>query len=101
MGKGERPICPGCGAFLILALPPGGRFDLKLVTESGRAENQYGAPLNIENDGRVATITGGQGGPQLRLTTERGQVTVRKSTDQSGTDGGSNPPIPPHPPSQI
>jgi hypothetical protein len=25
MGTGERPICPGCGAFLILALPPGGK----------------------------------------------------------------------------
>jgi hypothetical protein len=25
MGQAERPTCPGCGAFLILALPPGGR----------------------------------------------------------------------------
>jgi hypothetical protein len=24
MGQAERPTCPGCGAFLILALPPGG-----------------------------------------------------------------------------
>jgi hypothetical protein len=24
MGKAERPTCPGCGAFLILALPLGG-----------------------------------------------------------------------------
>jgi len=24
MGRTERPTCPGCGAFLILALPPGG-----------------------------------------------------------------------------
>jgi hypothetical protein len=25
MGQAERPSCPGCGAFLILALPPGGK----------------------------------------------------------------------------
>jgi hypothetical protein len=25
MGQVERPTCPGCGAFLILALPPGGK----------------------------------------------------------------------------
>ena len=24
MGQAERPTCPGCGAHLILALPPGG-----------------------------------------------------------------------------
>src|SRR5947199_10033141 len=24
MGQAERPTCPGCGAFLVLALPPGG-----------------------------------------------------------------------------
>jgi hypothetical protein len=25
MGEAERPICPNCGALLILALPPGGK----------------------------------------------------------------------------
>ena len=25
MGQAERPTCPGCGAFLILALPLGGK----------------------------------------------------------------------------
>jgi hypothetical protein len=25
MGQAERPTCPVCGAFLILALPPGGK----------------------------------------------------------------------------
>jgi hypothetical protein len=25
MGQAERPTCPDCGAFLILALPPGGK----------------------------------------------------------------------------
>jgi hypothetical protein len=24
MGQAERPTCPHCGAYLILALPPGG-----------------------------------------------------------------------------
>jgi hypothetical protein len=30
MGQAERPTCPGCGAFLILALPPGGKGPRKL-----------------------------------------------------------------------
>jgi hypothetical protein len=25
MGQAEQPTCPDCGAFLILALPPGGK----------------------------------------------------------------------------
>ena len=25
MGQAQRPTCPDCGAFLILALPPGGK----------------------------------------------------------------------------
>jgi hypothetical protein len=25
MGQAERPTCPHCGAFLLLALPPGGK----------------------------------------------------------------------------
>ncbi len=25
MGQAERPTCPRCGGFLILALPPGGK----------------------------------------------------------------------------
>jgi hypothetical protein len=25
MGQAERPACPRCGAYLILALPPGGK----------------------------------------------------------------------------
>jgi hypothetical protein len=30
MGQAERPTCPGCGAFLILALPPGGNGPRKM-----------------------------------------------------------------------
>jgi hypothetical protein len=29
MGQAERPTCPGCGAFLILALPSGGKGQRK------------------------------------------------------------------------
>ena len=25
MGQAQRPTCPGCGAYLTLALPPGGK----------------------------------------------------------------------------
>jgi serine/threonine protein kinase len=64
-----------------LALPPAAQFDLKAMTEGGRAVNDYGPPLQVGDDGHIAAITGTQGGPQLRLTTHHGQVTVRKATE--------------------
>jgi hypothetical protein len=114
-GTGDLDLLPGGSTLpsmevrteagnIDLKLPPSARFDLKLMTERGRADNEYGPPLRVEDDGRVATITGGQGGPQLRLTTQGGQVTVRKSTDEGGSDMGripQPPPPPAQPPRQI
>ncbi len=73
-----------------LAISPAVQFDLKLMTQSGRAVNEYGTPLQVSDDGHV--ITGGQGGPQLRLTTHHGQVTVRKAADAGGGETGRIPP---------
>jgi hypothetical protein len=84
-----------------LALPPGAKFDLRAVTDHGDADNEYGDPLHEDTSGRSATITGstGGGGPQLRLETGRGSITVRKATgDDTTTSPDINVPTPPNPP---
>ena len=65
---------------LELALAEGSKFDLKASTDRGEVHNDYGDPLRVEETNRGATIVGGSGGPQVRLETDRGAVTVRKAT---------------------
>jgi DUF4097 and DUF4098 domain-containing protein YvlB len=80
-----------------LALPPGAKFDLRASTDHGDADNEYGDPLHVDESGRGNTITGTTGaGPQLRLETGRGSITVRKA----GSDDAVAPaePTPPSPP---
>jgi DUF4097 and DUF4098 domain-containing protein YvlB len=64
-----------------LALLPGTRFDLKATTDRGEVHNDYGSPLTVDESQRGATIMGvSGGGPQLRLETGRGAMTVRKTS---------------------
>jgi DUF4097 and DUF4098 domain-containing protein YvlB len=80
-----------------LALPPAARFDLRLSTDRGDAENDYGTPLHEEAQGRGAVISGVVGaGPQLRLTTSHGHVSARKATSED--EPPRNIPKPPNPP---
>ncbi|MBZ5608553.1 MAG: DUF4097 family beta strand repeat-containing protein [Acidobacteriia bacterium] len=85
-----------------LALPAGAKVDLKASTDRGEAHNDFGAPLAVDETNRGATIAGNNGGPQIRLETGRGTVTVRKSSGDEVTfpDIPSQPkaPKPPSPP---
>ncbi|MGA2881553.1 MAG: DUF4097 family beta strand repeat-containing protein [Bryobacteraceae bacterium] len=86
-----------------LALPSGAKFDLRASTEHGDADNEYGDPLREEEAGHGNTIAGstGGGGPQLRLETGRGSVSVRKASGDETTtfpDIPSTPPNAPKPP---
>ena len=87
---------------ITLALTPGSKFDLRASTDRGDGNNEYGEPLREDSSGRGATIEGSTGGgPQLRLVTGRGSITVRKaSAGESVTfpDIPSTPPTPPKPP---
>jgi hypothetical protein len=86
-----------------LALPVGSKFDLRASTEHGEADNDYGDPLRDQEAGHGgATIAGSTGaGPQLRLETGRGSVTVRKASGDETTTFPDIPsvPKPPKPPS--
>src|ERR1700733_12122756 len=67
-----------------LALLPGAKFDLKASTDHGDGNNEYGDGLRQESSNHGATIMGSTGGgPQLRLETGRGTVTVRKAGEEN------------------
>jgi hypothetical protein len=62
-----------------LGLPDGGRFDLKASTDRGEAHNDYGSELTVSEHRHGAVIASSSGGgPQLRLETARGTLSVRK-----------------------
>ena len=83
-----------------LALPPAAKFDLRMTTDRGDGNNEYGDPLREDPAGRGATISGGSGGPELRLTTGRGSITVRKASGDETTTFPEppKPPLAPKPP---
>src|SRR5260370_277248 len=69
-----------------LALPAGAKFDLKASTDRGEVHNDYGSPLTVDESHHGATIVGASGsGPQMRLETGRGAVTVPKASSEDVT----------------
>lgn len=74
-----------------VALPETSRFALDAETERGDVINDFGARLKEESRGRGGRlISEAAGAPQVKLRTERGTLTVRKSVPL--------PPAPPAPP---
>jgi hypothetical protein len=62
-----------------LILPEKATFDLLATAERGEAYNGFGAPINQNREGRTATLKGKVGeGPSIRLTANKGSVSVRK-----------------------
>ena len=89
---------------LDLALVAGAKFDLRASTEHGDVNNEYGDGLHEDNSGHGGAIVGSiGGGPQLRLETGRGSVTVRKAREDEGItvpaapDTPAKPATPPKP----
>jgi Putative adhesin len=84
-----------------LALMPGSKFDVRATTDRGDLNNEYGEPLREDSSGRGGNIEGSTGGgPQLRLATGRGSITVRKGSAGDTTTFPDVPsvPAPPAPP---
>jgi len=66
-----------------LALPQTATFALNASTDRGEVDNQFGDALKQQTQGRGARLQGGIGtGPDLTLTTDRGSITVRKSSGE-------------------
>jgi len=75
-----------------LVLPDKSTFDLEATAERGDVVNDYGPQIQREPEGRAATLKGKVGdGPTIRLTANRGSVSVRKE----GTAPSEVPPVPP------
>jgi DUF4097 and DUF4098 domain-containing protein YvlB len=74
-----------------LIVPPRATFEVLATAERGEVVNDYGPPLEKETEGRTSTLKGKVGdGPTLRLTANRGSVSVRKE----GTVPSEIPPPP-------
>jgi len=62
-----------------LSLPARAAFTLDASTGRGEVRNDYGPPLEAREEGAGGTLRGSAGkGPEIKLHTERGGITVRK-----------------------
>ena len=90
-----------------LALPEAARFTVAAETARGEVDNEFGPALREEGLGpeprgeherrtRSSALRGSTGaGPEIKLLTDRGRITVRKD---SSAPGKPEPPRPPKPP---
>jgi hypothetical protein len=63
-----------------LTLPENASFELDGQTRQGEINNALGDAVKVDQEGHGGTIKGKIGnGPQIRLNTERGSLTVRKN----------------------
>jgi hypothetical protein len=75
-----------------LALPEKAGFALSASTEHGEIENEFGGALSERAQGSGAKLDGSIGsGPELSVTTDRGTITVRKSTADEDATKTSEP----------
>ena len=51
---------------------------MKAEVKKGHIENDFGDPFKIKEDGRAATISGSNGGPEVKLEVDRGDIEIRK-----------------------
>ena len=64
-----------------LVLPDKATFQLDATSDHGEAFNDWGAPIQQQNDGRTATMKGNVGsGPTIHVTTTRGRISIRKES---------------------
>jgi DUF4097 and DUF4098 domain-containing protein YvlB len=65
---------------IVLALPAEAKFDLTATTTRGDLNNEFGAPLTIDDSRHGGTMRGSNGGPTVNLQSNTGEITVRKAT---------------------
>ena len=65
-------------------MPQTANFALNASTDHGEVDNEFGDTLKERTEGRGARLEGSVGdGPDLNLNTDRGRVTVRKSSEET------------------
>lgn len=68
------------GGDIELAIPQNAKLNLNVNTDRGEINNDFSQSLKMEEAGHGGRLSGtvGAGGPDIRLSTTRGEVTVRK-----------------------
>ena len=64
---------------ITLALPKDAHFALTASTGMGSIVNQFGGPLVLDEARRNATLHGSNGGPDVKLRADRGEIIVREA----------------------
>jgi DUF4097 and DUF4098 domain-containing protein YvlB len=69
-----------------LSIPPNAVFSLDAKTTHGKVENEFGEAIQVEEFGksakrRGATASKTGAGAQIRLYTERGDITLKKASN--------------------
>ena len=81
-----------------LALPPKATFTMDATAQAGDVTNDFAEQIVKGVDGRTATLKGKVGeGPTIRLTANRGWISVRK---EGSLPSAPEPPKPPKEPAQ-
>jgi DUF4097 and DUF4098 domain-containing protein YvlB len=94
---GMRPLASidartGNGA-IELALPSNAAFQLQATAERGDATNDFGTPIERQQDGRSATLKGSTGaGPTITVTANHGSITVSKDGDAANAPSDGKQP---------
>ena len=98
--KGDVELNPGrlpLGRMIVharsgnieLAIPQSAAFAMSAITDHGDVSNDFGDALKSSSEGRGAQLSGTVGsGPEVRLATERGRITVRKANTSGTTTVG-------------
>lgn len=82
-----------------LSLPPAAKFEIKASTNKGDIGNEWGSPLVQRSEGRGQTLQGSVGqGPEITITTERGQITVSKGSETGAPPQAPKAPVAPKAP---
>jgi len=101
--KGDVELSPGrlpLGQMVVntksgnieLAVPQAATFAIDASTERGEIANDFGDGLKQYSDGKGAKLDGTVGsGPDLRLSTKRGRIIVRKSSGSPSTVAANAP----------
>ncbi len=94
---GRMDIRSGSGD-VELTLPAGAKFALEATSRRGELHNEYGAPLRLDEQRRGGSIRGSVGsGPSIVIHTERGSITLSKSSEIARPAEAPEPPKPPKP----
>ncbi len=87
-----------------LTLPAKAAFDLESSTANGDLSNDFDVSVTGSDDKHTANGKVGAGGPRISVTSNHGDVHIKKagsvadSADSSDSDGDIKPPTPPKPP---